>query len=154
MNYCKILLFLCCPFNLIYHLSIIFTVYIDIFNAKSKIIKFYSKNNYFSGFVVLASTNEFNKRAVAWFYRNHPYPMIHDWINFLQKFNFQSVPYHEILLIPKDPEQCTTQHIVKIYEITNYHIDYSYNNLRIRIPMSIGTLIPENYIFNHTIYTN
>lgn len=131
--------------------SIWFTVRVDPLDKSHDIIRFKNKNNYL-GFTIVDSTNEKSRRAIAWFYRNYDSPNINEWNKFLNMFNITKIPEHKLIFWDKNER--ITDFFVTVFEITNSHIKYSYNdNEPITIPIESGTLLPDKYIYNYLLYT-
>lgn len=130
-------------------ISILFTVKTDIFNKSNNIILFKTRNTYI-GFTVLESTSEYNRRAIAWFYRNYDSPNIKEWNLFKTKFKLESIPFHRLSLYDKNKNN--TNEYIDIYEITNEYIRYSYNNNKIiTLLIESGSLLPDQYVYNYTV---
>lgn len=130
--------------------SIIFTVITDITNKNSQIIKFDKRNDY-EGFIVVSADTVFNKRALSWFYRNYSIPDIDNWNNFIKLFNLKQIPPHYIMMFKNNSIDVD---VIYIQSITNDCIFYSVNNNFIKIPITIGTLFPEEYINNYEAEIN
>jgi hypothetical protein len=127
-----------------------FTVIIDPFDYSNTLIKFQGRNIYY-GFKVIESTDEFNKRAVSWFYRNVEVPSLTDWNNLIIYFKLEYVPMHvlQVYDINKNP----LNKFIIIHSINKNNIIYSLKEepfalKTITLPTVVSNLLPEKYILN------
>ena len=128
-------------------LTIFCTVTTDICNKSNSIIKFIGRNEYL-GFTVIKSTDEKNRRAISWFYRNYRSPNIREWRKFITLFKLDKIPEHEIILWNKD--KTLSDKVIKIHEINENFIKYTIDGETVTVPIGFGTLLPEKYLFYFT----
>jgi hypothetical protein len=139
------------------NISRLMTVSIDPFSYSNQIIPFKCRNE-FKGYKIVNTGSFKIHKMIAWYYRNVDVPSYFSWQKHISKYGLTEVPQHTLRMY--DKQNNPTNYYFIVNKITNEYIRYSYLDIdnkilsTVEVPLGIGSLVPERFMFNMKMYTN